>query len=78
MADAAGLSLDAHLSHTRVRNLALDDLEIPSRPNEGCSTGAASLGHLENEFQFDRDAKRKTGNPIHQATGIPVFFEDVL
>ena len=30
VADATGLHLDAHLSYTRLRNLALDDLEIGS------------------------------------------------
>ena len=31
VADAAGLYLDAHLPRARLRNLALDDLEIGSR-----------------------------------------------
>src|ERR1700726_3066784 len=31
VADTTGLHLDAHVSYTRLRNLALDDLEICSR-----------------------------------------------
>jgi hypothetical protein len=51
VANTTGLYLDAHLSWTRLRNLALDDLEISSR-----------FGNLRNlhwcRLWFDRDSER--------------------
>src|SRR5580698_3235846 len=38
----------------------------------------ALRGHLENDFQFDRRAERKTSDAIHEPARTLVFSEDVL